>query len=143
MYRPIIVVDDNADDVDLMFLAFKRERIRQPVIWLSSGEELVDWLWCAKKYRERDLTILPLVVVLDLKMFDVDGLTSMRFIREGRHIAKVPIIIHSDSKDPDDIALAYEQGADKYIVKDAAHKELCREIRRLSASTEEYREPAD
>lgn len=59
----------------------------------------------------------PTVILLDLVMPDVDGLTLMKFIRAHPKLSKIPVILLSTREDPEDKARAFEAGANDYLIK--------------------------
>ncbi len=63
----ILLVEDNADDVDLTFALFKKNHISNEVVVARDGAEALDYLFGTGAYAGRDANIMPAVVLLDLK----------------------------------------------------------------------------
>ncbi len=110
--RAILLVEDNPVDLDLTRRAFARSQLTNPLEVARDGAEALDWLarWAAGQP-------LPLVVLLDLKLPKVDGLEVLRRYRAHALARSVPIVVLTSSSEDRDIARAYADGANSYIVK--------------------------
>ncbi|HLH28544.1 MAG TPA: response regulator [Acidimicrobiales bacterium] len=60
---------------------------------------------------------LPDVVLMDLMMPTVDGLTALRWIRANPATAATPVVVLSAKADPVSRRLAEAAGADAYVTK--------------------------
>jgi CheY-like chemotaxis protein len=109
---PILLVEDNPADVDLTLRAFARRKLANPVQVARDGEEALAWLprWQAGE-------ALPLVILLDLKLPRVSGLDVLRAFKAHPLCRSVPVVILTTSSDNGDIRMAYDLGANSYIVK--------------------------
>lgn len=109
---PILLVEDNPVDVDLTLRAFKRRKLANEVLVARDGEEALAWIprWEAGEPQ-------PAVILLDLKMPRVDGLTVLRELKTQPLTQKIPVVILTTSKEDRDVCRAYELGANSYIVK--------------------------
>jgi CheY-like chemotaxis protein len=81
--RPILVVDDNPQDREILCTVLETERY--PVIPISSGQQAIDWLRSNK----------AALVLLDLMMPDVSGFEVLDFIREVSSQPEIPVIVIS------------------------------------------------
>lgn len=111
-HPPILLVEDNPVDVDLTLRAFARRKLANPVLVARDGEEALDWVprWVAGE-------ALPAVILLDLNMPRVDGLTVLRELKAHPVVRHIPVVILTTSKEDHDIHAAYDLGANSYIVK--------------------------
>ncbi|MBS4051192.1 response regulator [Methylomonas rivi] len=111
-YPPILLVEDNPVDVDLTLRAFKRRKLANEVLVARDGEEALAWVprWEAGEER-------PAVILLDLKMPRVDGLSVLRALKAHPLLRCIPVVILTTSKEDKDVTTAYELGANSYIVK--------------------------
>lgn len=66
-------MEDNPDDVELALRAFKKYKIMNDVIVVNDGTEALDYLFGKGKYAGRDMSKLPEVVLLDLKLDVMNG----------------------------------------------------------------------
>lgn len=111
-HPPILLVEDNPLDVDLTLRAFKRRNLVNPVHVARDGEEALAWmpLWEAGETQ-------PAVILLDLNMPRVDGLSVLRSLKTRDGLRRIPIVILTTSKEDRDINTAYDLGANSFIVK--------------------------
>ncbi len=109
---PILLVEDNPVDVDLTLRAFKRRKLANPILVARDGEEALAWLprWEAGEAK-------PAVILLDLKMPKVDGLTVLKQLKSHPEFQRIPVVIMTTSSEDLDITTAYDLGANSYIVK--------------------------
>jgi CheY-like chemotaxis protein len=111
-YPPILLVEDNPVDIDLTLRAFARRKLANPVLVARDGEEALEWIprWEAGETK-------PAVILLDLNMPRVDGLTVLQTLKNHPEFCKIPVVILTTSKEDRDIDKAYELGVNSYIVK--------------------------
>jgi CheY-like chemotaxis protein len=110
--RPILLIEDNPMDVDLTRRAFIRRKIVNPVKVARDGEEALNFI---RHWDESD--VLPILVLLDLKLPKVDGLEVLRYMKTHPQFRIVPVVILSTSTEESDVQVAYQEGANSYIVK--------------------------
>lgn len=115
--RPILLVEDNPDDEALTLRAFNKNRIANQVIVARDGVEALDYLFGAGSHAGRDMSVMPAVVLLDLKLPRIDGLEVLRRIRADDRTRLLPVVILTTSKEQQDIHEAYRLGANSYIRK--------------------------
>lgn len=112
MNRPILLVDDNPMDVELTQRAFRKSRLANPIIVARDGEEALAWIprWAAGEPK-------PLMILLDINMPRVNGLEVLQVLRANPVSQPLPVIVLTTSSTSQDIAEAYDRGANSYIVK--------------------------
>lgn len=115
--RPILLVEDNPDDEALTLRAFSKNKITNPIVVARDGVEAIDYLFCTGIHDKRDPTIMPAVVLLDLKLPRIDGLEVLRRIRADERTALLPVVVLTTSRELRDIQEAYRLGANSYIRK--------------------------
>ena len=115
--RPILLVEDNPDDEALTLRAFNKNRISNPVVVARDGVEALDYLFANGHHAGRDLSIMPAVILLDLKLPRIDGLEVLRRIRANEYTSLLPVVILTTSKEQQDIYEGYSLGANSYIRK--------------------------
>ena len=77
----ILLIEDNPDDVALTLRALENNNIKNDVVVVHDGADALDYLFGAGSYAGRDLTIMPQLTLLDLKLPKVDGLEVLRRLR--------------------------------------------------------------
>ncbi len=110
--RPILLVEDNPQDLDLTLRAFKRRNLTNPVQVARDGQEALDFI-----PRWEGGETPPLVVLLDLKLPKVDGLEVLRQLRATPVSATLPVVVLTSSSEDRDVQTAYQLHANSYIVK--------------------------
>lgn len=114
---PILLVEDNPDDEALTLRAFNKNRISNPVVVARDGVEALDYLFGTGGHAGRDMSVMPSVILLDLKLPRIDGLEVLRRVRADERTSLVPVVILTTSKEQQDIYEGYSLGANSYIRK--------------------------
>lgn len=109
---PILLIEDNPQDVELTLRAFRRQKLSNPIKVVRDGEEAVDQL---KLWEEGQPT--PAVILLDLKLPKVDGIEVLQQLKTHPRYTRIPVVILTTSKESADLAKCYDLGANSYIVK--------------------------
>ena len=117
MRKLILLAEDNPDDVLLTQRAFKKSNILNELVVVHDGQETLDYLFGKGKYKERDISVMPEIILLDLKMPKLDGLEALKKIRANLKTKHLPVIILTTSKEEKDIVNSYCLGANSYINK--------------------------
>jgi two-component system, response regulator len=115
--KTILLVEDNPDDVELTLQALKKKNIKNEVTVMYDGAEALDFLFGNGKYTGRDLTNLPTLILLDLKLPKIDGLEVLREIRVNELTKHIPVVILTSSKEEQDIINGYSLGVNSYVRK--------------------------
>jgi two-component system response regulator len=115
--KTILLVEDNLDDLELTLRALKKNNIKNEVTVVTDGAEALDFLFGTGKYSGRDLTIMPTVILLDLKLPKVDGLEVLRQIRSNDLTKLLPVVILTSSKQEQDLVTGYSLGVNSYVRK--------------------------
>ncbi len=122
--KPILVVEDNQDEIDLMTRAAGKVKIDTPLFFVSDGMEAVDYLLCEGIYSDRSQEDFPVCVLLDLMLPGANGFEILEVIRFREKTSTIPVIVFSSSNNPNDIERAYKTGANSYIRKPIDFREF-------------------
>jgi len=114
----VLVVEDREDDILLLRRAFRAAGILNPVMTVRSGEEAIWYLAGEGKYWSRIEFPLPRLILLDLKMPEMDGFEVLEWIRSRKEFSAITVIVLTSSKEIKDVKRAYELGANSFIVKE-------------------------
>ncbi len=115
----ILQVEDDENDVFMVEHAFKRSGIACPLQVVRDGQSAIDYLNGVGEYGDREKAPLPCLLLLDLKLPMRSGFEVLKWIRQNPVFKKLVVVIFSSSELPKDIEMAYELGANSYIVKPA------------------------
>jgi CheY-like chemotaxis protein len=113
---PVLLVDDDENDLFFMLDAFKKAGVDVPVQIVRDGQEATDYLSGVGNFSDRTRFPMPSLVLLDLKLPFVMGLDVLRAIRQQLNLPIIVIIL-SASREDADISAAYRLGANAYVVK--------------------------
>ena len=81
------------------------------------GVEALDYLRCTGAYADRETTLMPQLVLLDLKLPKVNGLEVLRKIRAEERTRRLPVVIFTSSSEEEDMIKSYDLGANSYVRK--------------------------
>ena len=113
----ILLVEDNADDVELTLRAFRKSKIVNEMVVANDGQQALDYLFVAGAYAARDPIIMPDVVLLDLNLPRISGLEVLRRMRVDARTKRLPVVILTTSSEETDVICGYDLGANSYVRK--------------------------
>jgi CheY-like chemotaxis protein len=120
----ILYVEDEETDVMLLQHVFAKVGIPNPLHVAKDGKAAKDYLAGNPPFDDRRLHPLPGLVLLDLNLPYWSGFEVLEWIRQQPQLWRVPVVVFTSSSRPDDIAQAYDAGANGYLVKPNALAEL-------------------
>jgi two-component system response regulator len=129
--KTILLVEDNADDEKLTLRALKKNNISNEVVVTRNGIEALDYLFGTGAYAGRDLSMMPQVVLLDLKLPKLDGLEVLRRVRADDRTKLLPIVILTSSNEEMDRVNGYGLGANSYVRKPVDFSQFLEAARQL------------
>jgi CheY-like chemotaxis protein len=127
----ILLVEDNPDDEALTLRAFRKNNVTNEVVVARDGAEALDYLFGTGTYANRDVTLLPQVVILDLKLPKIDGLEVLRRVRATPQTKLLPVVILTSSNEERDRLEGYGLGANSYVRKPVDFAEFVDAVRQL------------
>ncbi len=127
----ILLVEDEPNDVKLTLRALRKGNILNEVITASDGVEALDYLFGTGRYAGRDLTVMPVVILLDLKLPKIDGLEVLQRLRADERTKLLPVVILTSSKEEQDIINGYRLGANSYIRKPVDFIQFSKAVQQL------------
>jgi two-component system, response regulator len=113
----ILLVDDSLADIDLTIHALRKNALINHIHVAHDGEEALNFLFCREPFQDRVSEPLPRLVLLDLKMPKVDGLSVLRTLKEDPRTRAIPVIVLTSSKEEKDLMTSYNLGVNSYIQK--------------------------
>ena len=127
----ILLIEDNPDDVELTMRALKKNNIQNEVVVARDGIEALDYLFGEGKYAGRNTTLLPQVILLDLKLPKLGGLEVLERLRTDPRTKLLPVVILTSSKEEQDLLSGYSRGANSYIRKPVDFNQFTEAVRQL------------
>ncbi len=113
----ILLVEDNPYDVEMTMNALKHGKISNKIFVARDGAEALDFIFAKGKYSNRNISVKPRVILLDLKLPKKNGLEVLREIRRNEPTKSIPVVILTSSQEENDIVESYKLGVNSYIVK--------------------------
>ena len=113
----ILLVEDNSADAELTLHALRKNTVINRIHVVRDGEEALNFLFCRAPFQDRARQPLPQLILLDLKLPKVDGLSVLRTLKEDRRTRWMPVIVLTSSKEDRDLTASYDLGANSYIQK--------------------------
>ncbi|HEX2607974.1 MAG TPA: response regulator [Flavisolibacter sp.] len=123
----ILIVDDDADDREIIRDAFTSAIEDQHYIFLENGDRLLDYL-------QQNPEPAPSLILLDLNMPGKDGRETLKELKSNREFHHIPTIVFTTSSSHRDKKISYDLGANCFITKpDTFNKlvELAKSIGKL------------
>ena len=117
----ILLAEDDSTDADFFQRALNRLDSPPELVWCRNGTEAYEGL---RRTSQSDTVSLPRLAILDIKMPGMNGLELLQKIKSDERMKSIPVIIMSSSDEPQDIAAAYDSGANGYLVKPSRFQEL-------------------
>jgi two-component system, response regulator len=129
--RPILLVEDNADDEALTLRALQKNNIHNTIVVAHDGVEALDYLFGTGAHAGRDLGLQPQLILLDLKLPRADGLEVLRRMRADERSKLLPVVVLTSSKEDEDVIRSYELGANSYVRKPVNFTDFIEAVRAL------------
>ena len=130
MLKPILIVEDNDNDLALTLNALEKSRLANEVVVTRDGAEAADYLFCRGDYADR-APGNPAVVLLDLKLPKIDGLELLKLIRADEVTGRTPVVLLTSSREERDVVEGYRLGVNAYVVKPVEFREFVQAIQDL------------
>lgn len=120
----ILIAEDEEDYVLLLKRAFSEADIHNPVYFVSTGQELVEYLKGQGQYANRDEYPLPDLLLLDLKLPGFNGFEILGWVRSHPGLTGLRILVLTTSEQLNDVNRAYRLGANSFLVKPCDFQDL-------------------
>ncbi len=128
----VLIVEDNASDLELTLRALKETRLCNEPWVARDGAEALDFILCQGRFRSRATDALPRLILLDLKLPLIDGIEVLRRIREEPRTRFVPVVILTASTHERDVADTYDHGVNSYVVKPINFEEFAKAMKLIA-----------
>ncbi len=130
VFSPILLAEDNPNDVELTITAFKENKVGNRVDVVCDGVQALDYLFYRGKWADREKET-PIVILLDIKMPKMSGIEVLREIKQHPELKKIPAVMLTSSSLENDIVTAYNLGVNAYVVKPVDFVEFAKAVKTL------------
>lgn len=127
----LMLVEDNPDDEELTLLAFERNNISNEVVVAHDGVEALDYLFGTGLYTDRDMSVMPALILLDLQLPRINGLEVLRRLRADNRTKLIPVVILTTSTEQQDLINSYNFGCNSYIRKPVDYDQFLTAVHQL------------
>ena len=136
----ILLVEDDAQDVQMALAALKEVHLAHEVAVARDGAEALDYLYHQGKFQTRPDGD-PILVLLDNKMPKVSGLEVLKTIKTDEHLKTIPVVALTSSRLTSDLLEFYRHGVNAYVVKPVGFSEFVTAIKQLGVFWMAVNEP--
>jgi CheY-like chemotaxis protein len=126
----ILIVEDDANDVELTLTALEEYNLANEVVVTRDGEEALDYLYCRGNFKTRS-NDSPAVLLLDLKLPKRDGLEVLQQIKSDEKLKMIPVVVLTSSHEEKDVVASYKLGVNAYVVKPVDFHEFVNAVKEL------------
>ena len=129
--KVILLVEDNPDDELLTLRALRKNDVTGEVVVARDGVEALDYLFGTGAHAGRDTSVMPQLILLDLKLPKIDGLEVLRRLRADERSRLLPVVILTSSREQQDMLEGYGLGANSYVRKPVNFEQFVRAVEQL------------
>ena len=129
--KTILLIEDNPSDIELTQRALEKGYILNELIVATDGQEALDYIFGTGAYAGRDISDIPTLTLLDLKLPKVSGLDVLRRIRAEACTRRMSVVILTSSREDQDLAAGYDLGVNSYIRKPVDFKQFAQSVEQL------------
>ena len=127
----LLLADDDPDDRLLVGEALQEGAAAVDLRCVEDGEELVGYLLRRGPYADPSSSPHPDLILLDLKMPRKDGHQALKEIKADPRLRRIPVVVLTTSKAEEDVARAYDSGANSFVVKPTDFRTLVEVMRAM------------
>ena len=128
----ILLVEDNAEDAELIIRELKRHHFANNLVHVRDGEDALDFIFKTGKLSGlEEISFMPKVILLDINMPKMNGMQVLEKLKSDERTKKVPVVILTSSKEDPDIRQCTALGANSYIVKPVNFERFAEAIKNL------------
>ena len=115
--KNVLVVEDSADDVELLLIAARTAPDVVSFHMVKDGEQALAYLKGEGQFADRKAHPLPHLVLLDLSLPGMDGFEVLAWIRQHPEFSALKVFVWTDSGDPGALDRAIRTGANRFVPK--------------------------
>ena len=113
----VLLVEDDEDHAELVRRNLMSQAVRCRITHINNGESALDYLYQRGLYADSATSPRPDLILLDLRLPRVDGMTVLSEIKSEPRLQSIPVVILTSSAADPDVSQAYLRHANSYLVK--------------------------
>lgn len=126
----ILIAEDDLGHARLIEKNLARAGLNNPIIRFENGQAILDFLFRRGGPPKRN-TDTPYLLLLDIRMPQVDGAEVLRQVKEDKELRKIPVIMLTTTDDPREVERCHALGCSSYIVKPVDYDKFAEAIKNL------------
>jgi two-component system response regulator len=127
----ILLVEDNPDDRELTLAALHECCDPARIVTADNGAEALDYLFARNAHDGRDVRKQPRLVILDINLPVMDGVSVLKAMRGDANTVGVPVVMLSGTSEKAELDRCYEAGANSVVRKAIDYDELRRKMKQM------------
>jgi CheY-like chemotaxis protein len=120
----IMLIEDNLDHAELVIRTMQDHRIANEVRHLLDGQSALNYLFRRGEFSDPQSSPRPHLILLDLRLPGVDGIDILKTVKEDSGLKTIPVVVLTTSESEKDVARAYYNHANSYLVKPVGFEEF-------------------
>ena len=113
----ILLVEDDPAHAEIVRRNFVNFRMANRLMHVSDGQLALDYLFHRGEFQDPGKSPRPNLILLDLRLPKVDGLEVLKTVKDDAGLAGIPVVVLTTSSGEADMAKAYGNRANSYLVK--------------------------
>ena len=113
----ILLVEDQADDVELALRAVRRSNPHNELVVAGDGVEALDYLLGTGSHAGQEPKATPDLILLDLALPRMGGLAVLRRLRAEERTRRIPIVILTGTREERAVVSSHDLGANRFLAK--------------------------
>ncbi len=130
-YLKIVLVEDNDDHAELVMRNLEANHVANKIIRFGDGESALNFLFQRGEFENNSTAFKPNLILLDLRLPKIDGLEVLKQIKSSDLLRMIPVVILTSSEAEKDIAKAYSNYVNSYLVKPLDFDKFTKMMREL------------
>jgi len=126
----ILIAEDDAGHARLIEKNLTRAGLRNRIERFDNGQAVLDFLFRRGPGPHR-VDITPYLLLLDIRMPQVDGVEVLRQVKQDAELRKIPVIVLTTTDDPREVERCHAIGCASYIVKPVDYDKFAEAIKSL------------
>lgn len=126
----LLIADDDPGHARLIEKNLARAGLSNQILRFDNGQKILDFLLCHGPGPHRQLEV-PYLLLLDIRMPQVDGVEVLRQVKADADLRKIPVIVLTTTDDPREVERCHTLGCNNYIVKPVDYDKFAEAIKQL------------